>query len=72
MKPEENPYCPRCGSRETAEIVYGLVLPDVEAEYPGRRIILGGCVVGPTSPKWQCVSCGHSWGRAFPAENLGE
>ena len=64
MEPRESRECERCGSRDVAEIDYGLVLPDVEAEYPDRRIILGGCVVEPTSPKWQCLSCGHSWGRA--------
>ena len=52
MKPGEVPGCEACGSRDVAEIVYGLVTPDVEAEYPGRRIALGGCVVEATSPAW--------------------
>jgi ribosomal protein S27AE len=64
MKPAGNRYCPRCGSQEVAEIVYGLVTPDIEAEYPGRRIILGGCVVEPTSPRWKCLRCGNTSGRA--------
>ncbi len=66
MKTREDQACARCGSREVAEIIYGMVPPDVEAQYPGQRIVLGGCVVGPTSPKWQCLNCGNAWGRALP------
>jgi hypothetical protein len=72
MQPMESRDCERCSSREIAEIIYGLVTPDVEADYPDRRIILGGCVIEPTSPRWRCLSCGHSWGRALPEENSDE
>jgi hypothetical protein len=65
MKPREDRGCERCGSREVAEIIYGLMTPDVESEYLDRHVFLGGCVVERTSPKWQCLNCGHSWGRAF-------
>jgi len=64
MKPQKDHYCPGCGSAEIAEIVYGLVTPDIEAEYPGRQIILGGCVVEATSPRWRCLECENTWGRA--------
>ena len=40
--------------------------PNIEAEHPERRIILGGSKVEATSPKWQCLTCGHAWGRALP------
>jgi hypothetical protein len=72
MKPWEGRDCESCGSQDVAEIIYGMVTPDVEVEYPGRRIILGGCVIEATSPRWQCLSCGHSWGRALLDGNSGE
>lgn len=72
MKPWEDPYCQRCGSREIAQVIYGTVTSDVKAEYPDRRIILGGCVVEATSPKWQCLKRGNTWGRAFPDGTSGE
>ena len=71
MKPGEEPRCEACGSWDVAEIVHGLVTSDVEAEYPGRRIVLGGCVVEATSPAWQCLACGRTWGRAFSEEGPG-
>jgi len=72
MKPGKDQRCGDCGSHDVAEIIYGLVAPEVEAEYPDRRIILGGCVIEATSPKWQCLACGHSWGRASPDEHSAE
>jgi hypothetical protein len=64
--------CERCGSKDTAEIIYGMVTPDVEAEYPNQRIVLGGCVVEATSPRWQCLCCGQSWGRTLADERSGK
>lgn len=72
MEPEKGHVCGRCGSPQVAEIIYGLLTPDVEAEYPGRRIILGGCVVEETFPQWRCLDCGHSWGRALLEGSSGE
>ena len=70
MKKRNDFQCECCGSPLVNEIVYGLALPDIEADYPGRQIILGGCVVAATSPKWQCRSCGYTWGRAVIDENM--
>jgi hypothetical protein len=41
MEPWEGRGCEKCGPGEVAEIVYGLVTPDMEADYPDRRFILG-------------------------------
>ncbi len=68
----EGRNCELCGSREVAEIIYGLVPPNVESQHPDRRIILGGCVIGATSPKWKCLRCGHAWGRTLPDGRSGE
>jgi hypothetical protein len=51
--------CPRCGSREVAEIVYGLPGSDLaEAEERGE-VILGGCE--PKEARRACRSCGARW-----------
>jgi hypothetical protein len=52
--------CPFCGG-VGIPIEYGL--PDVElweAEKRGEAVI-GGCVVEPDNPDYQCGSCGSRW-----------
>jgi len=52
------PPCPTCGSTDGIRIVYGY--PPLElwqAEQRGE-IVLGGCVIGPESPDYECRSCG--------------
>ena len=51
------PPCPNCGSTDAVEISYGL--PTHEAGEAGQRgeIVLGGCLVGPESPDFECRSC---------------
>jgi hypothetical protein len=52
------PSCPSCGSRDAIEIVYGL--PDVELGRAAERgeVVLGECVIGPESPRYECRACG--------------
>ncbi len=52
------PPCPRCGARDPVPIVYGY--PDLELGEAERRgeVILGGCLVGPESPEFECRACG--------------
>ena len=54
------PPCPSCGSTDAVQIVYGY--PDAELGEAEKRgeIILGGCLVGPESPEFECRNC-----RAF-------
>jgi hypothetical protein len=49
--------CPRCGSTDAVEIIYGD--PDVELGEAARRgeVVLGGCVIGPESPDYECRTC---------------
>jgi hypothetical protein len=59
------PPCPRCGSTDALEIVYGL--PDIELGMAAERreVVLGGCISGDESPDYECRSC-HSplpWAR---------
>jgi hypothetical protein len=53
------PTCPRCGSADVIEIVYGL--PGLDAEQAERRgeIELGGCE--SHDEQWACRSCRHRW-----------
>jgi hypothetical protein len=47
--------CRRCGKKKVKMYVYGYV-DDPDALSP--REILGGCCIGPDSPKWKCENCG--------------
>jgi hypothetical protein len=52
------PPCPACGASDATPIVYGY--PDQELAEAERRgeIVLGGCVIGPESPEFECRACG--------------
>jgi rubredoxin len=58
---ETSTLCPRCGSDETVEIVYGYPGPDLTSESLAGNVTLGGCMVWPEAPDWRCVQCGHNW-----------
>jgi len=50
--------CPICGSTDAVRILYGL--PTVEAFEASQQgeFALGGCVIGPESPDYECRGCG--------------
>lgn len=48
--------CPRCGSSDVSEVIYGLPGHPVPA---GKTI--GGCLVGPDGADWICGACKHEW-----------
>ncbi|MBY6368271.1 hypothetical protein [Rhodococcoides corynebacterioides] len=56
------PVCPRCGSRDAVEILYGMPPGPVPDDVP-----IGGCVVDPTGPDMACRTCGH-WFRSGPVD----
>jgi hypothetical protein len=52
------PPCPSCGSPDAIRIVYGYPGADMwKAEQRGE-LRLGGCLVGPESPDFECRGCG--------------
>ena len=66
--------CPQCGSPRIARIVYGL--PDfssgeLKKAVEEGRIVLGGCIVGPDSPRWECKGCGARMGTRYTKPGPG-
>ena len=56
--PTTLPPCPACASTEAVRVVYGYPSFDLgEAELRGE-IVLGGCLVDPESPDYECRGCG--------------
>ncbi len=66
--------CPQCGSSKIARIMYGL--PDfssgeLKKDIEEGRIVLGGCIVGPDSPRWECKGCGARMGTRYTKPGPG-
>ena len=60
--------CPTCRSPRLARIIYGFVdVSELAADLESGRIVLGGCAVSKSSPRWRCNTCGREGGD-FAAE----
>jgi hypothetical protein len=57
MIPTPFPPCPRCGSTDAARILYGYPSSEMFEASERGEIILGGCLVGPESPAYECRAC---------------
>ena len=63
MTPSETSVqCPRCGSSDTLEIVYGLPGPELERDALRGLVAIGGCIIEPNSPSRLCRRCDHHFG----------
>lgn len=60
---ETNLSCPQCGSTQKLRIVYGMPSEAVFARAKQGEIALGGFVVTPEHPAWQCSQCGKRYGK---------
>jgi hypothetical protein len=60
------PPCPRCGSAEAIPIVYGYPTPEAFEASERGEFRLGGCVIGPESPEFECAGCGAELPWATP------
>lgn len=49
--------CPECGSSRVVPIVYGYPTDETFKKADEGRVALGGCVVSPSNPRWQCLDC---------------
>lgn len=53
--------CHHCGSKESAQILYGLPSEEGMAAAGRGEIVLGGCCVSPDDPTHVCRTCGSEW-----------
>jgi YgiT-type zinc finger domain-containing protein len=63
--------CPRCGSSNVAEILYGYPSPELMERRRDEPIVLGGCEIHPDGPAWRCLECGEEWGAEPAVQNSG-
>ena len=56
--------CPRCGSKETARILYGMPASseELEIKLQSKKLYLGGCCVTGQDPKYHCFGCNRDFG----------
>jgi len=52
------PTCPRCGSVDTIQIVYGLVGWEVGEAADRGEVVIGGCLISDDSASHHCKACG--------------
>lgn len=65
-RPWDEPVkCPKCKSDYVVYILYGEpnLDEDLKRAIGTHKVELGGCILTPDSQRWECRSCGHSWGR---------
>lgn len=60
MKTEQK-QCPKCGSKHVASILYGLPTSAAMKQATTGEVILGGCVIGMSSPQFHCHDCENRW-----------
>lgn len=58
--------CPKCGSNNVAEILYGM--PDfndykMQADLKAGKIVCGGCCISGNDPEYRCNECGCEFGK---------
>lgn len=53
-----HPFCPRCGSEDTREFLYGYP----PRQYDKEKYVLGGDVLWATNPLYFCVNCEKHFG----------
>ncbi len=50
---------PKCGSRDTAQILWGMPMmpPELNEELEEGTVVLGGCCVPTPEPRYHCNKC---------------
>lgn len=59
---EPMPACPTCQSSAVVPVVYGLPSGAGREMAESGEVLLGGCGIGPESPRWHCRACGAYFG----------
>lgn len=55
--------CPKCGSKNSVRIIYGLPSYELMEEARQGKVQLGGCIVMEGCPEYFCKDCEHKWNR---------
>lgn len=52
--------CPSCGHKPFGSILWGMpgMGEKMRADVEAGRVVIGGCLIGPDDPDWQCAKCG--------------
>lgn len=56
--------CPRCGSKKTAKILYGMpaMSPELQEQLDQGEVVLGGCCITNCDPVYYCNKCKKDFG----------
>jgi DNA-directed RNA polymerase subunit RPC12/RpoP len=55
--------CPKCGSKNSVAIVYGMPNYKLGLEAEAGKVKLGGCEITLGNAEYCCKDCGHEWNR---------
>jgi len=55
--------CPKCGSKNSAKIVYGLPDYQLYERFQAGKIMLGGCLVFGDNAEYFCRDCENKWNK---------
>lgn len=55
--------CPKCGSKNSVKIVYGMPNYKLFQEVESGKVKLSGCGIIDGNPEYFCKNCEHEWNR---------
>lgn len=58
LPPAAGRTCPRCGGA-VVPIVWGLPTEEANEAFAAGLAVSGGCLVGPSPERYECVRCRH-------------
>ena len=60
--------CPRCGSTDAIRIAYGYPTAETFEAAEREEVRLGGCVIWPEAPDYECRACGVALPWVAPSD----
>jgi len=55
--------CPKCGSKNSLRIIYGMPSHELFEEADAGKVRLGGCCIFEGNPEYFCKDCENEWKR---------
>lgn len=55
--------CPKCGSKDTLKIIYGMPTHEAFEGAEVGKFKLGGCYITVNGPEHSCKDCEYEWSR---------